>query len=101
MFVGYNNLHKGYKCLDVASRRVYIPRDVFFYETVFPFSEVNLNVGAQLKSEITLLHPTLIPSISPGGVVENHINDSHLPAKISVENTDVANDLEEESWHHM
>jgi hypothetical protein len=24
-FLGYNNLHKGYKCLDIATGRVYIP----------------------------------------------------------------------------
>jgi hypothetical protein len=33
VFVGYSNLHKGYKCLDVANGRIYISRDVIFDET--------------------------------------------------------------------
>ena len=35
--MGYSSLHKGYKCLHVPSNRVYISRDVIFYENVFPF----------------------------------------------------------------
>jgi hypothetical protein len=40
-----------------------------FDEEVFPFSELHSNAGARLRSEINLLHPTLI---NPGGV---HIVD--------------------------
>jgi hypothetical protein len=32
------SLHKGYKCLHVPSNRVFISRDVIFYENVFSFS---------------------------------------------------------------
>jgi hypothetical protein len=101
VFVGYSNLHKGYKCLDVANGRIYISRYVIFDEIVFPFSELNPNAGAHLRSDITLLHPTLIPSFSPWGVVEDQIIDSHLHAETSVENTFATNDLEEESCCHM
>ena len=38
VFIGYSNHHKGYKCLDVATGRVYISRNVIFDENVFPFS---------------------------------------------------------------
>jgi hypothetical protein len=65
VFLGYSNLHKGYKFLDVPSGRVYISRDLIFYESVFPFLKLNPNAGAQLKNEIMLLHPTLIPSPTP------------------------------------
>jgi histone deacetylase 1/2 len=38
VFLGYSSLHKDYKCLHVPSNRVFISRDVIFYENVFPFS---------------------------------------------------------------
>jgi hypothetical protein len=54
-FLGYSNMHKGFKCVDVAGGRVHISRDVVFDETVFPFSKLNPNVGVHLRSEILLL----------------------------------------------
>jgi len=57
--LGYSNLHKGFKCLDVAEGRVYISRDVVFDEIVFPFSKLHPNVGASLRSEILLLPSSL------------------------------------------
>jgi hypothetical protein len=56
--LGYSNLHKGFKCLDVAEGRVYISRDVVFDETIFPFHKLNPNVGAHLRAEILLLPST-------------------------------------------
>lgn len=44
VFIGYNNLHKGFKCLNPSDGRVYISRDVVFDEIVFPFSELRPNV---------------------------------------------------------
>ena len=29
-FLGYSNIHKGFKCLDISTGRVYISRDVVF-----------------------------------------------------------------------
>jgi hypothetical protein len=59
-FLGYNNLHKGFKCLDISTGRVYISRDVVFDEEVFPFSELHDNAGAILHKEISLLPPDLL-----------------------------------------
>jgi hypothetical protein len=52
-------------CLDIADGRVYIFRDVVFDETVFPFSKLNPNVGARLRSKILLL-PSHLSVIPPG-----------------------------------
>jgi hypothetical protein len=59
VFLGYNSCHKGYKCLDVATGRVYISRDVMFDENDFPFLQFHSNAGAQLRAKILLLPPTL------------------------------------------
>src|SRR3954467_73999 len=55
VFLGYSNLHKGYKCLEISTGRIYISRDVIFDETLFPFSKLHPNAGALLRSEIALL----------------------------------------------
>jgi hypothetical protein len=60
IFLGYSTHHKGYKCLDISTGRVYISRDVVFDETVFPFSTLHPNVDARLRSEISLLPPSLV-----------------------------------------
>ena len=59
VFIGYSNLHKGYKCLEVSTGRVYISRDVVFDETLFPFAQLHPNAGALLRQEISLLSDPL------------------------------------------
>jgi hypothetical protein len=54
-FLGYSNLHKGYKYLDISTGRMYISRDIVFYETIFPFFSLHSNAGARLRDEISLL----------------------------------------------
>ena len=55
-------MYKGFKCLDVSTRCIYISRDVVFDETLFPFSKLHDNAGARLQSEILLLPSSLFPS---------------------------------------
>ena len=52
VFLGYNPLHKGSKCLHIPTNRVYISRDVVFDETVFPFSTLT----SPTDTPVTELH---------------------------------------------
>jgi len=39
IFIGYNSNHKGYRCMDPTTSRVYLSRNVVFDETLFPTQE--------------------------------------------------------------
>jgi hypothetical protein len=52
-------MHKGVKCLNFTSDRVYIACDVVFDETVFPSASLHSNAGAHLCQEIILLPESL------------------------------------------
>ncbi|OMO89784.1 Integrase, catalytic core [Corchorus capsularis] len=53
VFLGYGVQHKGYKCLDPQSRRIYISRNVAFDENLFPFA-------GQKKASVTTTHTPII-----------------------------------------
>jgi hypothetical protein len=72
VFIGYSSRHKGVKCLDPSTGRVYISRDVVFDENLFPFASLNPNAGSRLRQDILLL-PTNSSSTSTHG--ETHIDD--------------------------
>jgi hypothetical protein len=66
---------------------VYGSRDVIFDEENFPFTKLNSNVGAPLRSEITLLHPTLFHYDCGDITTHGHISDNPLPVNVFYEMT--------------
>jgi histone deacetylase 1/2 len=48
-FLGYSTSHKGFKCLDIATGRIYISRDVVFDENIFPFADLHPNAGMRFS----------------------------------------------------
>jgi hypothetical protein len=89
-------MHKGFKCLDISTRRVYIFRDVVFDERIFPFVDLHANDDTRLRSEIELLSPTLFDSSMIYGsttipctdVANSSNNPATNPDQNLVENTE-------------
>jgi hypothetical protein len=76
VFLGYSSHHKGVKCLDTSTGRVYISRDVVFDEYVFPFASLNPNSGKRLQKEILLL-----PIDTPSTLGDANIDD-YMPLPV-------------------
>ena len=74
VFLGYSPLHKGVKCLDVSTGRIYISCDVVFDENVFPFASLHPNVGALLKQQILLLPSSTFSSNEGVPNIDNHVS---------------------------
>lgn len=56
IFLGYSTSHRGYKCLDNKSGRIYISKDVLFNEKHFPY---------QITPPTTCSPNQTVPSAAP------------------------------------
>jgi len=50
IFIGYSSNHKGFRCLDPSSRRVYISRNVIFDEVQFPAHSIIIDPASSVSS---------------------------------------------------
>jgi hypothetical protein len=71
VFLGYSNMHKGFKCLDVSKGHIYISQDVIFDESMFPFASLSSNASTRYTSKVLL--------ISRANEITNPINISTAP----------------------
>jgi histone deacetylase 1/2 len=83
VFLGFSDMHKGFKCLEVATGRVYISRNVIFDENIFLFASLHPNAGARLRSEVTNLSPDLFPSFFGSGGVQSGVHVTNDPANVT------------------
>jgi hypothetical protein len=71
VFIGYSASHKGYKCFDRTTGRVYISRDMVFDENVFPFSQSASQGEPSVQNSN---HPTILPVLAkPTQYTENSL----------------------------
>jgi hypothetical protein len=75
VFLGYSLLHKGYKCLDITTNKIYFSRHVIFHETSFPFKES--------FPSCSTLPASSIPTSSPLVILQSPPNPPSLPSFIS------------------
>jgi len=57
VFLGYNNSHLGYRCLDLSSNHLYIARHVRFHENIFSFDMSEQNIAPPIQSPAAILKP--------------------------------------------
>lgn len=69
-------MHKGFKCPDISTGRVYISRDVVFDESYFPFAHLHHNARALLCREIVLL-PNNLRNLGDVGCLDHITNPTN------------------------
>jgi histone deacetylase 1/2 len=85
VFLGYPSSHRGYRCLDLSSRRVITSRHVIFDETHFPFSCTSTTQAADLDFLLDLTStehvlPVSLPT-QPNMAVQPHMHAPTSPTR--------------------
>jgi hypothetical protein len=60
VFLGNSSSHLGYRCLDLASQRIYVSCHVCFHKDVFPFA----NSEQIAQQRVTSSQPTHLPTLN-------------------------------------
>jgi histone deacetylase 1/2 len=95
VFLGYSSSHKGYKCFDRSTGRIYLSRDVVFDESLFPFSHIS---NSEEQTPQNSHHPTILPTLAKATqYTENALIfpqnlENPYPGEPAVENVHMAND---------
>ncbi|GFZ05453.1 hypothetical protein Acr_17g0010250 [Actinidia rufa] len=81
VFLGYSPLHKGFRCFDRKTQRLYVSRHVQFYETIFPYAGNNIQQLPNSTPYITfsdfLESNNNVPPASPNLLSSSPILDSN------------------------
>jgi hypothetical protein len=78
VFLGFSHQHKGFKCFETSTRRVYILWDVIFDENIYPFASLHSNAGARLCAKIELLPPLIDLSSMDGACTVENVDSPNL-----------------------
>jgi transposase InsO family protein len=77
IFLGYNPSHKGFRCLDPTTSRIYITRHAQFDETHFPFLNTSQAQPISSLQFSNFLEPSLPPTDMPPSSPAPH--SPHIP----------------------
>ena len=86
VLIGYNNLHKGYKCSHPSTKRVYISRHVVFDENTLPYmspkkSQTSIDVSPHLATFVEYFSKLQVHDNFDSGEVHAaspHINSENV-----------------------
>jgi Reverse transcriptase (RNA-dependent DNA polymerase) len=81
VFLGYSNMYKGYKCLNLNTNKIYISRHVIFDEYSFPFTKTSTPVTSSLTPHPSSL--VVIPPYHPPQQTSSSDNSDSLSSPIT------------------
>jgi hypothetical protein len=84
VFLGYPHGQKGYKILDLSSKKIYVTRDAIFHETIFPYKMLNAQTNdSAFPLPLPSIDDTSSPTSYPFKEGESSTNES-TPTNTSI-----------------